>query len=67
MVSDRAAPRLGSNRKPTVPFPLPLAPEVTVIHEALVAPVHAHPAGAVTPTDPVPPRADKEALLAESV
>ena len=50
-----------------MPLPLPLAPEVTLIHDALVAAVHAHPAGAVTPTDPGPPRADKDALPAESV
>ena len=67
MVSDRAAPRLGSTTKPTVPFPLPVPPEATLIHEALVAAVHAHPAGAVTPTEPGPPRAVSEALLAPSV
>jgi hypothetical protein len=31
-----------------VPVPFPAAPLVTVSHVALVADVHAHPAGAVT-------------------
>jgi hypothetical protein len=35
------------------PFPLPLAPPVTVIHAALLAAVHAHPVGVVTAVDPV--------------
>jgi len=38
---------------PTEPLPLPLAPDVTVIHEALLVAVHAHPAPAVTFTVPV--------------
>jgi hypothetical protein len=42
----------------TVPLPLPLAPLVTVSHDVLLlTPVHAHPAGAVTAVDPVPPAA----------
>ena len=42
----------------TVPLPLPLAPLVTVSHEVLLlTPVHAHPVGAVTPVEPVPPPA----------
>jgi len=42
----------------TVPVPLPLAPLVTVSHEVLLlTPVHAHPVGAVTAVDPVPPPA----------
>jgi len=32
----------------TVPFPLPDAPEVTVIHEVLATAVHPQPAAAVT-------------------
>jgi hypothetical protein len=44
--------------KATVPFPLPLAPLVTVNQEvSLLTPVHAHPVGAVTAVDPVPPPA----------
>jgi hypothetical protein len=42
----------------TVPFPLPLTPLVTVSQDvALLTPVHAHPAGAVTAVEPVPPLA----------
>ena len=42
----------------TEPFPVPLAPLVTVSHEVLLlTPVHAHPAGAVTAVEPVPPPA----------
>jgi hypothetical protein len=42
----------------TVPLPLPLAPLVTVSHDvSLLTPVHAHPAGAVTAVEPVPPAA----------
>ncbi len=44
--------------KATVPFPLPLAPLVTVSQDVLLlTPVQAHPAGAVTAVDPVPPPA----------
>ena len=40
----------------TVPLPLPLAPLVTVSHDVLLlTPVHAQPAGDVTPVEPVPP------------
>ena len=39
----------------TLPLPLPLAPLVTVNHDVLLTPVHAHPVGAVTAVDPVPP------------
>ena len=37
----------------TVPEPVPLVPPVTVIHDALLTAVHAHPVPAVTPTLPV--------------
>ena len=44
--------------KATEPVPLPLAPLVTVSQDvSLLTPVHAHPAGAVTAVDPVPPPA----------
>jgi hypothetical protein len=36
-------------------LPLPLAPDVTVIHESLLVAVHAQPLPAVTATLPVPP------------
>jgi hypothetical protein len=42
----------------TLPLPLPVAPLVTVNHDVLLlTPVHAHPAGAVTAVEPVPPPA----------
>jgi hypothetical protein len=50
----------------TVPFPLPLAPLVTVNHDVLLlTPVHAHPAGDVTAVDPVPPPATTDWLVGE--
>jgi hypothetical protein len=67
MESDRAPPRFGSTTNPTVPFPLPLAPEAIVIQEALVVAVHAQLAGAVTPTEPVAPTAVTDVLPADSV
>jgi hypothetical protein len=39
--------------KPTGPFPVPLAPDVMVIHELLLAAVHVQPPPAVTVTVPV--------------
>jgi hypothetical protein len=42
---------------PTEPFPLPLAPDVTVIHAALLAADHRHPAWVATATVPVSPDA----------
>ena len=39
----------------TVPFPVPLAPDVTVIHDTLLTAVHAQPLPAVTVTLPDPP------------
>ena len=48
----------------TVPSPLPLAPLVTVNHGVLLlTPVHAHPVGAVTAVDPVPPPATTDWLV----
>ena len=52
----------------TEPLPVPLPPLVTVSQDVLLlTPVHAHPAGAVTPVEPVPPLAGTEPLVAESV
>ena len=48
----------------TVPLPLPLAPLVTVSQDVLLlTPVHAHPVGAVTAVDPVPPLATTDWLV----
>ena len=52
----------------TVPVPLPLAPLVTVNQPVLLlTPVHAHPAGAVTAVDPVPPPATTDSLVGDTV
>jgi hypothetical protein len=40
-------------------LPLPLAPAVMVIHESLLAAVHAQPVAVVTLTEPDPPLAPK--------
>jgi hypothetical protein len=46
---------LGSALKPTVPAPVPAAPDVTVSQLLLLVAVQSQPAGAVMPTLPVPP------------
>jgi hypothetical protein len=50
-----AAPVFGATAKATAPLPLPVAPDEIVTKVALLVAVHAHPAAAVTGTDPVPP------------
>jgi hypothetical protein len=51
----------------TVPAPVPLAPLVTVSHDVLLlTPVHAHPVGAVTAVEPVPPPATTDWLVGAS-
>jgi hypothetical protein len=68
IVSVRAAPVFAATVKLTDPVPIPVAPAVIVIHDgALLTAVHAHPAGAETLTNPVPPTSDTEAPLAASV
>ena len=51
----RIAPVLVATENPTTPFPVPLAPEVTVIKPALLIAVQPHPAGAMMFTVPEPP------------
>jgi len=51
----------------TVPGPVPLAPAVAVSHPALLVVVQAHPAGAVTVSEPVPAAAVNDWLAAEMV
>jgi len=52
----------------TLPFPVPLAPAVIVIHGAVLAAVHAHDAAfAVTATVPAPPAAVGELAVGEMV
>jgi hypothetical protein len=45
-------PPFDATLKVAVPLPLPLAPDVIVIHDALLWAVQAHPLGADTDTDP---------------
>lgn len=51
--------------KPTGPFPLPLAPLVTVIQVLLLAADQAQPADDVTLVAPVPPVAAADKLFVE--
>ncbi len=52
----RASPLFDATLKVAVPLPLPLAPDVIVIHDALLCAVHAHPFGAEIDIDaPAPP------------
>jgi hypothetical protein len=67
IVSDRLVPEFGAAVNATVPFPLPLAPDVMVIHVELVVAVHVHPVGAVTSTVPEPPAVGIEVPAALSV
>jgi hypothetical protein len=48
----RSAPVFAARVRRTCPFPVPVAPEATVIHAALLVAVHAQPAPAVTLTVP---------------
>ena len=57
-VPERAGPEFAAIVKVTTPLPLPVEPPVTEIHETLLVVVHAHPAGPVTFTLPVPPAAE---------
>lgn len=50
---------------PTVPFPEPLAPEVTVIQDAELDAVHAHPVVVVTLTEPVDALDESDVALGE--
>jgi hypothetical protein len=53
----RAAPVLAAIEKPTVPFPVPLAPDVTVIKLALLVAVQPQVEVVITFTVPEPPLA----------
>jgi hypothetical protein len=50
-VPERAAPLLAATSIITAPLPLPLDPDVTEIHDTLLAAVQAHPAEVVTATE----------------
>jgi hypothetical protein len=55
IVPERGPPVVGAALNPTVPEPVPLAPEVTVSQEALLVAVHAQPPPVATSMFPVPP------------
>jgi hypothetical protein len=57
IVAVLAAVVFASAENCTVPFPVPVAPDVTLSHCALLAAVHVQPGPAVTATVPVPPPA----------
>src|SRR5687768_3473966 len=57
IVPERTGPLFADTENPTVPFPLPLAPEVTVMKLAVLVAVQLQSPGAVTDTVPVPPLA----------
>ena len=58
IVPVRAAPALAAALNITVAFPLPVAPDVTVIHGTALLADQAHPGGDVTAIgDPAPPAA----------
>ncbi len=66
IVPSRRSPRLADTRHATVPLPLPLVPDVIVIHDVLVDAVHAQPAGAVTLTgEPGPASSSTVSLFGE--
>src|SRR5258708_9684914 len=72
MVLWRAAPVLATTVKPRLPLPVLLAPDVMMIHDALLAPVHGQllplvPGLAVTPAVSEPPLPGKFSLIALSV
>ena len=50
----------------TALVPVPLAPDVTVSHDALLLAVHPHPLVAVMVTEPVPPADGSDWQFAES-
>jgi hypothetical protein len=50
-----------------LPFPDPLAPLVTVSHDALLVAVQVQPVGAVTIDEPLPPPAPMFRLVGETV
>jgi hypothetical protein len=58
-------PVLAATFSETVPLPLPDAPAVTVIHEALLTAVHAHDVVAVTDTLTAPPLEVADWLVGE--
>jgi hypothetical protein len=58
---------LRATAKLTVPLPVPLAPELIVIHESLLIACQPQPAGAVTLTVPSPPSAVNDCSVGKMV
>ena len=58
---------LACTLKPALPFPVPFAPDVTVMNEALLAAVHVQALVVVTVADPVPPPAAADWLVGDTV
>ena len=56
-------PVLAVAENATVPFPVPLAPDVIDSHDTLSVVVHVQPAATVTVTEPVPPDAPTDAAV----
>jgi len=52
---ERATLGFGATASPTVPAPVPVEPEATVIQAALLAALHVQPLITLTPTDRLPP------------
>jgi hypothetical protein len=61
----REAPIFAATPNTTDPFPVPLAPDVIVIHGAPLVAVHVHVLPVVTATVPDPPSATKFWLVGE--
>jgi hypothetical protein len=61
----RPEPVLGATSNVTDPFPVPVPPPVTVIHDALLNPVQPHPVATVTALLPLPPAAVKDCVVGE--
>ena len=61
----RCAPVFAATVTPTAPLPEPVAPEVIVIHGALLAAVHVQPAVVVTMTVPDDPALDGVSLIGD--
>jgi hypothetical protein len=64
-VPDRADPLFAATVYDTVPFPVPLAPAVTVMNDAALTAVQTHPLVVVTATLPEPPAAAAFWLVGE--
>lgn len=63
---DRFGPVVAATERPTVPPPLPLDPDVTVIQDVSLDAVQLHPAAADTATESAPPDAGTDPPSGES-